>query len=181
MIFNCSQDRVITVRALASGDENHLCHYLLSLSEYSKKVFQPHGSDAESVHRICRDGSHQYLGFIAEEQGKRIVGYFLYQRKLSTNDGSRLKNAGVSIVPNETCSFAPSLLDEYHGTGLAHAMFHFAKNKLSAYGIKTIVLLGGVEQANARAVAFYTKLGFRVTGEFARGLTMNYMMMASTE
>ncbi|QYJ07770.1 GNAT family N-acetyltransferase [Qipengyuania flava] len=52
------------------------------------------------------------------------------------------------------------LLSQFHGTGIARDLFQAAVD--GAYGFKRLLL--GVKEDNSRAIAFYTKQGFKQIG-----------------
>lgn len=55
------------------------------------------------------------------------------------------------------------VLQEWHGTGLAHALMNGVATRSSELGAETLWL--GVWEHNTRAIRFYQKLGFEVVGE----------------
>ena len=62
--------------------------------------------------------------------------------------------------------FAPSVADAYQSKGIGTILLSFVESELRKYGAEKIILWGGVQKRNKRAVHYYLKNGFITLGEF---------------
>ena len=107
-------------------------------------------------------GTKRYVA----ESGDRIIAYMLLQPGLIEADRSRYELKNIFFEENTTITFAPSVADDFQNSGLGTKMFNSMLNEVKNEGYKTIVLCGGVQATNARAVHFYEKYGFQHKGSF---------------
>ncbi|MBL7905639.1 MAG: GNAT family N-acetyltransferase [Bacteroidales bacterium] len=155
-------------RLLAYGPSfsGALLTYLLSLSTESRSRFGPHPFTEEGIEANFA-GPDAALGFVAcEEPSGAVVGYALLKPGLLDADALRYAGYSNGILPEETCTFAPSVADNWQGSGLARQLFEVVKQTALDSGFRTMVLWGGTQATNARAIAFYRRLGFHEAGRF---------------
>ena len=67
---------------------------------------------------------------------------------------------------NTTITFAPSVADAFQNSGLGSKMFSAILEDLKELSFKNIVLWGGVQATNTRAIHFYEKNGFTRIANF---------------
>jgi ribosomal protein S18 acetylase RimI-like enzyme len=175
-----------TVKVLTNGssiclsfythqDEDDLLAYLLALSDTTRKRFGPHAFNRETLQQLFTIPS-AYLGLLARESGKSaVIGYCLVKNGLPDHDLPRLMSSGFNPAPGHDFSFAPSVADEWQGTGLGSLMLHFLVRHFSKIQPARFILWGGVQADNAAAVHFYRKNGFRELGTFNHN-GLNYDM-----
>ena len=74
----------------------------------------------------------------------------------------------IPVFPSKKdCTMAPSVADKWQSRGLGSTFFQYVANQLkTAEKLERIILWGGVQSTNNKAIGFYRKLGFRVLGEF---------------
>ena len=63
-------------------------------------------------------------------------------------------------------TIAPSVADHYQSKGIGSKMLQFVIDDIKAKGAKRLVLWGGVQKTNVKAIRFYSKFGFNTLGEF---------------
>ncbi|MFZ5551915.1 MAG: GNAT family N-acetyltransferase [Bacteroidota bacterium] len=113
--------------------------------ENKKSDIQHYIENNFSAENITRELlGNQNVFFVSEKNG-RFSGYVKLTRKKSKTEIARIY-----------------VRKEYFGTGLARQLVEKSKEYSSAEGIRTLYL--AVWQNNHRAIAFYKKCGFLITG-----------------
>jgi diamine N-acetyltransferase len=168
----------IQIRLLKFEDSKRLYDYCNGLSDLTKSRFAPHGFDEETIENICRNiskvDSFRFVAITLDTE--RIVGYFIAKNGMSENDETRFLQHKIYLISEECCSMAPSISDKYHGSGLGKALFKFMIDYLREQQKHHLVLLGGVQKDNEKAIRFYQKMGFQEAGEFDRNGVLNLNM-----
>jgi len=94
------------------------------------------------------------------------VAFSIIKRGYLEHDGYRLQSYGFVPDAITDCTFAPSVADHWQSLGVGNSLFHFLLADLKASGIKRIILWGGVQSDNQKAVNYYLKNGFIKLGQF---------------
>ena len=166
MIFQAKNKRQILFQKLGSSDFEKLSDYLFKLSAETAKRFGPHGFDTNSIADIFRKPDN-YMGFIAlDTETAEIIAYSIVKQGFLEHDSSRLRSYGLTLDSKTDCTFAPSVADAWQSQGVGNGLFQFVSSNLHSIGIKRIILWGGVQSDNNKAVGFYRKNGFATLGEF---------------
>jgi len=165
----------VRLRPLARSDAAMLGQYLVCLGEETKLRFSPHPFDRHTADAICRDIDSAkrliIVGTVAHGQGERIVAYFMLD--WSPGDGEQRRYGSLNV--EETAAVAPSLADDFQGKGLGTLVMQHVIGIARRAQQRKIVLRGGVQATNARAIRFYQKNGFRIVREFKASIG-NYDM-----
>ena len=157
---------MVCLRSLSAGDTDHLCDYLQGLGAVSKSRFGPHGFDKQSINDFYKQ-SDEYLGYIGEDvMSKSIVAYSAVKTGYLSHDSYRLQAFGLKLDHQSDCTFAPSVADLWQSFGVGNALFRYLLSDLQSKGIKRIILWGGVQSDNSKAISFYLKNGFKLLGRF---------------
>lgn len=168
------------LRLLQSDDAVRLGKYLLGLSAETRARYGPHRFDQETANAICATlDPNEILRLVAvvpENGSERIVGYFLLKMGVWDGDRKRYEARNIPLHEDTDCTLAPSIADDYQNRGLGSLMMRHLLNLAPKLGQKRMVLWGGVQATNDRAVHFYTRWGFRKVGEFVNGRN-NYDMI----
>jgi diamine N-acetyltransferase len=169
----------VDIRLLKPADEELVFTYFENLSVETKLKFGPHSFDKNTVRLMCRFLSPDILRYIALDISTgKIIAYMLVRKGLIEADKKRLEEKNVFIDEAKACSFAPSIADDWQGTGLGSKMFSvIEKNLKENTTYKTIVLWGGVQASNLNAVHFYIKNGFVRKGNFLHNNMDNQDML----
>ena len=94
----------------------------------------------------------------------------------------RYSQAGIPLDPNTDCSLAPSVADAFQGQGLGSLLMQHVFSMARRLGYRRMVLVGGTQGRNQRAIHFYRKHGFRTIGIFKSShAPVNYDMIAELE
>ena len=148
-----------------SSDFDALLFYLHNLSIETKNRFGPHAFDADSVIQFYNNKG--VTGFVATvANSNTIIAYFIIKDGLLHFESERLKNYHYSNIENDSCTYAPSVADEWQGKGIGKLMFYHILDDCRQRFIKRIILWGGVQNTNEKALQFYKKLGFVTLGQF---------------
>lgn len=153
-----------TFRPLQSSDEDLLLNYLEKLSPQTRHRFGPHPFDKQAIRDFYKP-ENQNQGFVAIEH-KAIIAYAIIKYGFLPHDAPRLQGYGLELNANTDCTFAPSVADEWQGRGIGSGLFDFILSGLKAQGKKRLLLWGGVQASNEKAISYYLKKGFRILGEF---------------
>lgn len=176
MIIHTKNNRQILLRKLTPEDIDMLTEYLLKLGPDTIRRFGPHNFDKQSVSALIQD-PRIYTAYIALDITiSEIIAYAIIKRGFLEHDSFRLQSYGLTLDNNTDSTFAPSVADEWQSQGVGHSLFQFILSDLKAKGIKRIILWGGVQSDNDKAVNYYIKNGFRNLGEFEYN-GLNYDMI----
>ncbi len=156
----------IIVRTIEKSDAAALINYFSRFSDLTRKRFGPHPFDENTINTICQNLASDTCIRLGAFTGERCVAYCLLQPGILEHDAIRLQNYGLEISKFDYMTYAPSVDESYHGTGLAPAMFLQLEKKAISFNATHIILWGGVQQGNPRAVKFYEKMGFIKVGSF---------------
>ena len=166
MIIKTKNNQRVLLRRLLTGDIDKLCVYLSHLGSETVKRFGPHKFDKESVIEIYKY-SDEYVGYIVQDiETSEIIAYSVIKTGYLEHDGIRLQSYGLTPDNKTDCTFAPSVADHWQSQGVGNSLFNFMLADLKARGIKRIILWGGVQSDNQKAVNFYLKNGFKIIGHF---------------
>lgn len=144
---------------------DQLVQYLHNLSEETKQRFGPHPFDKDTVSAFYTNPKNLGYCAIDTEQG-RLIAYAIIRHGYLEHDSPRLSAYGLQLNHQTDSSFAPSVADDWQGKGLGKELFAFIMPELISLGINRVILWGGVQSNNERAVRYYQKLGFQTLGHF---------------
>lgn len=172
----------IIIRSLDTSDFENLFIYLNQLSLTTRKRFGPHAFDRGSIIDFYRDLHATKLGYIALniETGE-IVAYAIIKTGYLDHEIERLQAYGLKLNPLTDCAFAPSVADKWQGKGIGNQLLHFIINDLKTRNIKRILLWGGVQADNERAIRYYQKNDFVQIGQFEYNGLNNDMILHLAE
>ncbi len=166
MIIRAKNNKQVLVRRLNYDDFDKLVIYLSKLSPETVSRFGPHDFDKKAILTMYENCSN-HKGYIAQDaETSEIIAYSIIKLGYIEHDSSRLQSYGINPDDTTDCTFAPSVADKWQSQGVGNSLFNFMLLDLKAKRIKRIVLWGGVQSNNTRAVNYYIKNGFRKLGEF---------------
>ncbi len=175
ILFN---NKTINIRQLEAADNYLLIHYLQSLSVESRSRFGPHSFDEETVNIICNDVPGDTSRYVAIDPASgKIVAYMLIKQGMIEWDMQRYAQRNQYYESATTVTFAPSVADEWQSSGLGTVMNNLIETDLKERKIKHIILWGGVQATNEKAMRFYTKLGYQRLASFFHDGKNNYDMV----
>jgi diamine N-acetyltransferase len=166
MIIQSKNDRQVLLRKLTPDDIDKLTVYFQKLGPETLKRYGPHKFDRQSLLELYQN-SAIHTAYIAEDiETSDVIAYSVIKAGYLEHDSFRLQSYGLTLNHKTDCTFAPSVADEWQSLGIGNSLFRFMLADLKMNGIKRIILWGGVQSDNWKAVNYYTKNGFRITGEF---------------
>ncbi len=164
--FSNIRNKEIHFRRLRTNDYDSLFEYLQNLSTETTSRFGPHLFDKQSIIDTY-EKSDDHIGFVAvDPETDGIIAYSIIKTGCLNHDSSRLMSYGLELNNKTDCTFAPSVADLWQNCGIGKALFNLILSEIIAKGISRIILWGGVQSDNKRAIEFYLRNGFRVLGEF---------------
>ncbi len=169
----------VILRLVQEDDALYLLRYTESLSAESKKRFAPHPFDAATIHLICKDGYSDTRYYIAEHaKTHEIIAYALLKLGILKQDADRYAQLHRQPLDEAlSCTYAPSVADAFHNQGLGSLLLEYILLDVYLLGRKYVILWGGVQADNEKALHYYKKRGFQSVGSFKRATTDNYDMM----
>lgn len=166
MKFQTKTEKTIRIRKLQSTDLEHLSYYLQNLSEESKKRFGPHPFDLPSIIAFYQ-APNLHQAYIAETlDTHEIIAYSIIKFGILKADYERYLSYGIELNNQTDCEFAPSVADAWQSCGIGNSMFQFVLEELKRTETQRIVLWGGVQATNEKAIKYYQKHGFQKVGQF---------------
>ena len=147
-------------------DTDMLLVYLQKLGELTRQRFSPHPFDRQSIIDLYADPELNTAFIAFDPSSCEIIAYAVLRKGIPGHDLERLCSYGILPDHKTDCIFAPSVADERQGTGIGQKMFEYICQEVKFMGIRRIILWGGVQCSNNRAVQYYIKNGFRVLGRF---------------
>ncbi len=166
MLFATKTGHTIELRFFTLADTDALLTYLHQLSNETKQRFGPHSFDAASIQQLYQQPAN-HLGFIAfDTASTSIIAYSIIKIGFLQHDQQRLESYGLQLSQTTDCTFAPSVADASQSSSVGTAMLQFIKEELKQTSIQRIILWGGVQAGNEKAVNYYLKHQFRILGEF---------------
>lgn len=165
MLVEVKNNKKVLLRKLSSSDFDKLFIYLENLSVETKKLFGPHSFDKHQINEFYKDSSH--LGYIAEDfETADFVAYSIIKIGYLEHDRIRLESYGLELNNKTDCTFAPSVADQWQSFGIGNALLQFILPDLKNMQIKRIILWGGVQISNDKAVSYYKRNMFEIKGQF---------------
>ncbi len=166
MIIKAKNGRQVLLRKLIPADIDKLTYYFQCLGPGTLKRYGPHKFDTQSITEIYQPHGDHTAYIALDMETSEIIAYSVIKKGFLEHDGYRLQSYG--IIPDSTtdCTFAPSVADEWQSLGVGNSLFRFLLADLIANGLKRIILWGGVQSDNDKALNYYLKNGFRTLGQF---------------
>lgn len=167
---------LITCRPWQETDLPHLLSYLHHLSKETKDLFGPHPFTLEALQHLYHHPD--YVGFlITENDSTYIIGYAILKIGYLEHDLARLNSYNIQPNHHTDATYAPSLADDWQGKGIGKLLWDVVKTYLQQHNKRRVILWGGVQISNTRAVKYYESLGFLPLGTFEYGGINNLDMM----
>jgi diamine N-acetyltransferase len=174
----------VIFRPLRAGDGARLGAYFEGLGAETRRRFGPHPLDTATAHALCNAiDPTQTLRMVATlgdgTHGEApVIAYFILVMGVTQWELARYAEAGITLDPALECTVAPSVADAYQSQGIGSPCMVALLEVAQQLGRRWMVLMGGVQATNVRAVHFYRKHGFVTIREFEEPPgVMNYDMV----
>ena len=159
--------RTAAIRLLEESDKMSLYNYLQNLSTESRSRFGPHPFDQQTINSICEQPDKDIQRYIAVDESTSVIeAYMLIQLGMIEADQQRYAQRNQFFSHDTTVTYAPSVADDWQSAGLGTAMVNIIETELKNRGIHHIVLWGGVQATNLKAINFYKKNGYQFVASF---------------
>jgi ribosomal protein S18 acetylase RimI-like enzyme len=180
MKYELKNGKSVGVRLLQSNDNEKLFEYFDQyFSKESKSRFGPHPFDRETINRICRSPNGEIIRYVAIDENESIAAYMIIKQGMIEWDMNRYATRQQSYDHNTSVTFAPSVADAWQSSGVGSLMNKIIEGDLNKRGIKNVILWGGVQVTNEKAVNFYKKLGYQFIASFWHDGKDNHDMVKS--
>ena len=176
MEVNLKNGEKITVRRLENTDTQNLFDYLSSLSLATRSRFGPHPFDCQTVEQVFTQPD-DVMRYVAVDMNGVIIAYMLFKQGMIQWDEKRYAERKQHFDYHSSVTYAPSVADAWQSSGLGSLMYALIEKELKQRGIQQIVLWGGVQATNERAVNFYKKFGYQLMGSFWHDEKDNFDMV----
>jgi diamine N-acetyltransferase len=173
--------QTISMEPFNFDDKEKLLEYFNNLSQQSKKRYGPHPFTLEAIENTFEDAMY-YKMFVAKNSADNtIIAYTVVKMGWVDFDKERLHSYDLSIGSGDA-TIAPSVADNWQGKGLGSKFFKYVIDCLKTeLGITRLILWGGVQSDNEKAVRLYKKFHFKFLGEFEHNGMNRDMMLAVNE
>jgi len=176
----------VAFRPLAASDAPALGQYFLGLSEETRRRYAPHPFDQATADHLCAAADPakalRMVGVLGDGPGAPIIAYLILAPGVDAAECERYAAAGITLDEVTDCTLAPSVADAWQSRGLGSRLLPELLLIAVRLGKTRMVLMGGVQATNARAVHFYEKHGFRFVAPFEEPPgRMNYDMILVLE
>jgi diamine N-acetyltransferase len=164
---NCAHGGTAVFRPLETGDVAPLEEFLSSLSNETRRFWNLESYDRSAAAELCAAiGRYDKLRFVAQEAAApfRLLASFEFSFGIPRGDAERFRSYSITLSETSDCRFAPCVRDALQGSGLANALMPLAIDIARRFGKSRIILWGGVDSENRRAIRFYEKHGFTALG-----------------
>ncbi|MCL5273605.1 MAG: GNAT family N-acetyltransferase [Chloroflexi bacterium] len=167
----------VVFRPVTPEDRVMLGDYFTSLSNETRRRYGPHPFDRGTADRLCRTTDPaevlRMIAITSGAVGERIIAYFILILGIRDDDAQRYLKLNLPLDAATDCTLAPSVADEYQSQGLGSVLMRQLIVLSRQLGRRRMVLWGGTQATNDRAIRFYHKHGFRTVGEFQEPLGFN--------
>jgi diamine N-acetyltransferase len=168
--FQMASGAPVTVRPLLNSDTAALGAYFLGLSEETTRRFGPHPLDQATADYLCATinvaEALRLVAVVPGPAGDEIIAYFILLLDVTKYELARYAQCGIALHSQTDCTVAPSVADLYQNSGLGSPCFQHLIELARRLGRQRMLLLGGTQASNHRAIHFYAKHGFRTIGSF---------------
>jgi diamine N-acetyltransferase len=156
----------VHLQQLDNGNYEQLLQYFAALSDETRARFGPHPFNIDTL-KYLFENEKEYYGYIATEPiTNKVTAYAVVKKGFLQHESERLQRYGLILNNDTDAVYAPSVADAWQGLGLGTRLFRYIENDLQARGIKRVILWGGVQSSNFKALNYYINLGFTLLGQF---------------
>lgn len=170
ILLSLKSGESVVFRPLKTQDAQILGCYFLDLSNQTKQFFGPHPLDQETAIHLCSTINHSnVLRMIATHTKgtqEEVIAYVILHFGVIRHEQERYAQVNLTLNSQTDCTIAPSVADAFQNQGLGTLLMRHLIQVAHKLGYKRMVLLGGTQARNDRAVHFYQKVGFRLVNTF---------------
>lgn len=148
-------------REINPSDSQRLARFFSGLSAETRRRFGPHPLDEGYASLLCalpHDSAQRFLLLTQDET--LVIGYFILDYAVPEHHKQRYAAQGIALQDGLDPLFAPCIADDFQGSGCASLVMPLIIHAAQERGARSIVLMGGTQADNARAIRLYQKFGF---------------------
>lgn len=170
--FHDGNGRLRLIRPLRPQDGNVFGHFLEALSPQTRQWFAPHPLDTATAMQLAANPQpDQVLRLVildrsGGEQEGAILGYLILQMGLAPHEVARFEPYAIDYQPALCVSLAPVVAEGWQAQGLGAPLMRHGLHLCRELGRQAVILMGGVQEGNSRAVHFYLRHGFHRLDSF---------------
>jgi diamine N-acetyltransferase len=156
----------VLLRLLQPGDAAMLGRYFEGLSADTRRRYGPHPFDQATANALCATLNYaDTLRLVAISQDE-IIAYTILQLGILQDEQSRYGRCNITLDGQQDCTVAPSVADAFQDQGLGKLVMEQTIEIARRLGRRWMVLMGGTQATNDRAVHFYQRFGFHLITAF---------------
>lgn len=155
----------LNLASLTERDAEALAGYFDGLSPASRARFQPHPLTRQAALQLCAETGASTIRLVLRTANE-IIGYFILEPRMSVHEAGRFATHGIALESMRDLLFAPSIADAYQNQGYGSMAMPHLIDLARRHRARSLVLMGGTQATNARAIAFYEKFGFERIGGY---------------
>jgi GNAT superfamily N-acetyltransferase len=168
--FQLASSVQVTVRPLLRSDGAALGAYFLGFSEETRRRFGPHPLDQVTADDLCATinvaEALRLVAVVPGAAGEEIIAYIILLLGVTEDERARYRQWGITLRRETDCTVAPSVADREQNSGLGSRCFEHLIELARRLGRQRMLLLGGTQASNHRAIHFYAKHRFQTIGSF---------------
>ncbi len=168
--FADSHGRMRLIRPLRPRDGERFSRFLSALSRDTRRFFAPHGLEWQDGQQLVAelDPSQVLRLLLLDKSGpeEEVLGYLILQMGLAAHEAERFACYGIEYDPELCVSLAPVVAEGWQSQRLPAPLLKQALHLRRELRRHAVILTGGVQAANRRAVHFYSRHGFHRLGSF---------------
>lgn len=154
------------LKLLSVNDHEQLGDFFQGLSKETRMRYAPHPLDKAYARKLCLEIEFDPADRFVLSTDTEIIGYFILDPQVPVHEADRYKNYAIELESGKDCMFAPCMADAYQDKGLGGKVMPSLLEHCQKKTYKSLVLLGGTQESNRRALQFYRKFGFNEHGGF---------------
>ncbi len=156
----------LQLRSLRSNDATNFADFLGKLGPETRTRFGPHPLDESTADALCAAQPEAQIQRLVLCNKQAILGYFILDFAPAEAEQQRYQQAGIHLNFQQEPRLAPCIADHYQNQGFASLAMAELISYCRQRGLKSLVLMGGTQASNLRAIHFYKKAGFVEIGRF---------------
>lgn len=167
----------VIFRRISAADLPVLHAFLNNLSLQTRQRFAPHPFDEEGILHFYQSNAGVFsVGGFNADTGEMIC-YSVLRRGYFEYEFERFTTYGIKPCRETDGMFAPVVADNWQGQGFGRQLFEHTLQFAGAAGFKRLMLWGGVQVNNLKAMLYYRMLGFYHVGFYLHNGMNEEMMM----